>query len=533
MPALGADNPCSVHPPPRDEDKQIATQEKYAGMKARLCIVLFLSAVLCAHAEPYGDFTYIVNGSNAEITAYSGSGGDIGIPGTINGMPVVIGDNVLRNCATLADVTISNGVIRIGSSAFDRCSMARVAIPSSVNDIRNRAFAECANLTNITVDGANAAYSSTNGVLFNKGQTLLIQCPAGISGNYAVPAGVAIIGDSAFRYCRLLTRVTIPEGVGEIRGTAFFGCFDLAMVSIPNSIGSIGFAAFMACSSLTNVTLSANVTAVGDSAFSGCDSLAGITVDDANTAYSSTNGVLFNKGQTLLIQYPGGKAGTFTIPASVTTIQERAFITSYGLVAIDVDGANAYYSSTNGVLFSKDGTMLIQCPGGKAGEYTVPAGVSNIGKRAFAACHSLTDVTIPASVTNIGERAFEDGRLTGVYFLGNAPAITGNIFDGCGDDLSVYVLTGATGWDAPFAGYPATPWPPEISAAGQDSQTGHFGFQADWVVGMKATFEACTNLVNPDWLPLQTNTFTNASVHFSDPQWTNHPNRFYRLLQVP
>jgi hypothetical protein len=41
--------------------------------------------------------------------------------------------------------------------------------------------------------------------------------------------------------------------------------------------------------------------------------------------------------------------------------------------------------------------------------------------------------------------------------------------------------------------------------------------------------EACTNLSNPVWQPVQTNTFTAGTAYFSDPQWTNYPGRFYRL----
>jgi hypothetical protein len=41
--------------------------------------------------------------------------------------------------------------------------------------------------------------------------------------------------------------------------------------------------------------------------------------------------------------------------------------------------------------------------------------------------------------------------------------------------------------------------------------------------------EACTNLVNPDWSALATNTLTGGSSYFSDPEWTNSPARFYRF----
>lgn len=489
--------------------------------------------VAVASAEQDGDFTYTTNGGKADITSYTGAGGSIVIPGTIGGFPVRIADNAFRNVRTLIGVVISNGVTGIGSRAFDTCSLEHVAIPATVSDIEFRAFADCANLTNIAVDVGNAFYSSTNGVLFNKWRTLLIQCPGGKSGSYAVPSGVTTIDNSAFRYCKVLADVTLPEGVQEIRSTAFFGCFALVAVSLPSSLTAIRSAALMACRSLTNLVLSANVNVIESTVFSGCDSLVNITVDGANPTYSSTNGVLFNKTMTLLIQYPGGKTGWFTIPASVTSIEDRAFITSYRLVGIDVDPGNAVYSSNDGILFSKDGTVLIQCPGGKAGEYSLPTNVLNIAERAFAACNNLTSLTIPESVTNISSRAFEDGVLNAVYFLGDAPAVDGDIFDGGSDTLRVYTLPETTGWAATFAGYTLAPWSPHITAARLESGTGHFGFSADWAAGMKAVLQVRTNLVSSDWQPLYTGTFVNATHHFDDPGWTNNPSRFYRLVHVP
>ena len=71
-----------------------------------------------------------------------------------------------------------------------------------------------------------------------------------------------------------------------------------------------------------------------------------------------------------------------------------------------MDANNPAYSSVAGVLFDKNQTTLIQYPGGKAGSYTIPDSVTSIGGAAFACC-SLTSVTIPDSVTSIGELAFD------------------------------------------------------------------------------------------------------------------------------
>ena len=50
-----------------------------------------------------------------------------------------------------------------------------------------------------------------------------------------------------------------------------------------------------------------------------------------------------------------------------------------------------------------------------------------------------------------------------------------------------------------------------------------------WATNASVVVEACTNLANPVWCAVGTNTLTSGSSCFSDPQWTNYPARFYRL----
>jgi hypothetical protein len=60
-------------------------------------------------------------------------------------------------------------------------------------------------------------------------------------------------------------------------------------------------------------------------------------------------------------------------------------------------------------------------------------------------------------------------------------------------------------------------------------QTNCFGFIISWATNTSVVVEACTDLSNPAWSPVATNTLTGGSSYFSDSQWTNYPGRFYRL----
>jgi hypothetical protein len=63
-------------------------------------------------------------------------------------------------------------------------------------------------------------------------------------------------------------------------------------------------------------------------------------------------------------------------------------------------------------------------------------------------------------------------------------------------------------------------------------QSNEFGFNIIGNSNLVVVVEACTNLANPVWSPVSTNTLntfigTNGMSYFGDPQWTNYPSRFY------
>jgi hypothetical protein len=264
--------------------------------------------------------------------------------------------------------------------------------------------------------------------------------------------------------------VTIPTAINGLSVTAigdfaFWGLTNVSNVTIPDSVVSLGSDAFEGCLALTNVAIGSGVTNICCFAFDG----SGLT--------------------------------SVTIPNSVVSIEDYAFLNCSSLTNV-----------------------------------TIPDSVTRIIGYAFSDCYSLPSVTIPSSVSVLGGSAFSDCyQLTSVFFTGNAPGVEPTAFENS-DSATVYYLPGTSGWTGTFDKRPTMPWalPYPVMLTGSPGfgvLSNGFGFTISWLTNASVVVEACTNLSAPVWTRVSTNTQTLSSgvSYFTDPLWTNHPVRFYRL----
>jgi len=276
-----------------------------------------------------------------------------------------IEDKGFKNADNLTGVIIPEGLTKIGFESFaDSDKLESVLISSSVKKINARAFHNCTSLKSIVVNQNNADYSSEDGVLFNKTKTELIKYPESKNNKtYTIPASVINIGNHSFVGAKELTGIIISANVIRLGEHAVSSCEKLKTIIILSGLQRIDYGNFGNCINLEN-----------------------IIVDEENMNFYSENGVLFNKDKTTLIKYPSKKEDTaYTIPSSVTKIENRAF---------------------------EDSTNLINV--------TIPEGVTQINSFAFDNCENINIITIPSSILTVEASAFWDCPTEVVYLNGIA-----------------------------------------------------------------------------------------------------------------
>ena len=175
----------------------------------------------------------------------------------------------------------------------------------------------------------------------------------------------------------------------------------------------------------------AYVDMVDNGFFQYADNLKAVIVDADNRSLSGHDGVLFSKDGKRLLGWPRAKAGTFTIGRDMT-LDWSLLKNCPLLTGIEVDEADTRFSSSDGVLFTKDGTQLLVCPAGKEGVYSVPQGVTNITGSAFVGCSLLSELYLPETICEIGSAAFQGcSQMRHVNIPEGVECLPSNLFAQC------------------------------------------------------------------------------------------------------
>lgn len=406
------------------------------------CFVFLLSVLLLCTCVPLGvlptlSVSAATSGTTGDCTWTLDDNGHLTISGNgaMDGFAAAYVDGAWRTTAQwgweITSVTIEDGVTTIGGRAFRGCdSLTSVTIPDSINGVDVGAFDGCYSLTDVYYAGAkqqcNDVYiGGDNDPLLNATWHYAKKNISGTTGDctwvwddtghltisgYGAMENYTIYSSSPTPWGSFITSVTIESGVTSIGNSAFYRCDSLTSVTIPDSVTSIGEYAFASCTALTSITIPTSVINIGASAFNSCTSLPSISVSDANAHYSSMDGVLFNKEQTSLIQCPGGKSGEYIIPNTVTTIEGSAFSGCRSLTSV-----------------------------------IIPDGVTTIGRYGFSNCTSLESVTIPDSVTTIGDSIFfRCASLTSVTLPNGITTIVNHMFYFCDALTSITIPDSVT-----------------------------------------------------------------------------------------
>lgn len=336
---------------------------------------------------------------------------------------------LFTGCINLEKISLPESTSYIESNAFKDCILLNtVNIPEKTEVVRPRAFENA--VASFNVDSANSHFSSKDGVLYNKMQTVLLKYPCYKQGDYTTPDELKKISSYAFNGCKKLGSVTVSEGIKKFPRDCLTNS-SIKRLFLPESLREI---------SINNAYRSINAV-----------NLKAVTVPETNETFCSIDGLLYSKDKKTLYIYPNGKTGTVRFAKEVKDLSaveysnkasrfqvpddSKSFATDDGMVTnlkrnkilfvpaakasytlgssmknIDaLNSAKSYmdnfksykvskdnpkYRASDGVLYSIDGTKLIDYPAAKAGDYKIPLSVTSTNDRAFTYSRNLKSITI-------------------------------------------------------------------------------------------------------------------------------------------
>ena len=276
----------------------------------------------------------------------------------------------------------------------------------------------------------------------------------------------------------------------------------------------VAFLAILASASVHGSGFTLETNDNGEIVIAGCPGASGLLAipDQTNSRYVTTIKTLAFNWKSYITQV--------TMGSHVTVIGLGAFENCGRLTSVSL---SSNLTSIPDCLFEADDALR---------SLVIPDSVTNIGSQALMFCSSLTNVVVGRKVARIGDYAFLycTNSMT-IFFRGNAPTFGATTFFAV-TNATAYYLPGTTGWDnfALSSTLPTVLWnpQPQMNDGSFGVRSNCFGFNITGNTNIPIVVEAGTNLGGA-WTALQSASLTNGSFYFTDPQWTNYPNRFYRI----
>lgn len=385
---------------------------------------------------------------------YLGYEGSAGFTIAENSQLEVIGAHAFYYCGYLRNITLPKSLHTIRAYAFDGCSNLETVTfeQGGTADLVLGSIYQNGTIVEVghVFDGCSYLESVVLPERLVEIGAYSFYRAGYYSGNLSVTFGegsrLATIGESAFYYSSLAS-ITIPKTVKNlapyvdsetgytydrmgIGAYAFYGLYDTLTEVIFELEGTepltIGEGAFEQCKLLTTLTLPARLAPYTDMngntvaplangagvfAVNECKGLTSVFVEDGCEYYSSdANGVLYNADKTELIYYPVAREGSFTVPASVKKIGDKAF----------------YYAEKLNAISFASGSVLEQ-----------------IGDFAFERCKALEFIALPQGVKTLGESVFKNCTALGYLQLSKSVAtFDGSMVEGCNSLSNIIVPVG-------------------------------------------------------------------------------------------
>ena len=340
-----------------------------------------------------------------------------------------VGKSAFYGSSKLQSVAMPASLEGIGASALAYCpNLEEINIPENVSYIGMGAFSNDSSVTSITVSENNQHFCSDDGVLYNFDKTRLIAYPTGKNENiFTISDSTVAIDAFAFFANPYLESLYAGVNLSDIGAYAFAYTPELTEVYFPGtetmwSFVTIGTGAFDGAGS------SADGCYVYYSALPS-DTYSGKCGDNLTWHLDVASGVLTIDGEGEMYDYeptkvPWMKVRDYVVKVkfgkNVTLICDAPFPYFGYIEEFIVHPDNPSYTSSDGVLFSKDSTRLISYPANKAGDtYTIPETVGVIGSYAFSDNEYLTKIDIPVDIYEIGSYAFTYAiHLTNISYEG-------------------------------------------------------------------------------------------------------------------